>query len=521
MHWSFKLAEQIVAKQPNKELYTVAAGISPSGSVHIGNYREFITNYYVARALQSMGKNVRLLFSWDNFDRFRKVPKNVQVEGFQKYIGYPYSDVPNPFGDGTYAQHFQAEFESALKVLQMNEVPFVAMYQADEYRSGRYDDQIIHSLKERKKIYDIIASFKTQEESNEAREAYYPIAVYCRLCGRDTTKIVGISADCETVEYRCDCGHNESIGVRKAGNIKLVWKVDWPMRWAAEDVAFEAAGIDHHSDGGSFQVAARVAKEIFGINAPESVCYGWIGIKGLGDMHSSSGINLTPAQLLNIYEPEILRWLYAKYAPMDAFDFGFDETIVRHYSEFDRHVANYFAGNMTEDYEKAVYQLCLFKDTRAKSKVSFGSLTTVAPLAEFNEALIKNMLAKAGDSFTADSSERVQKVKFWLENYAPDKIYKLLVGFNFEFYNTLSDEQKATLNRLHEFLVTDHSEAEIQQHLYDLINKPDATKKENQAAQREYFKVFYNMLFGRDDGPRLYLYLAAANKDKYLPLLKK
>ena len=45
MHWSYELAQEILKKYPNREEYVVASGISPSGSVHIGNYREFITQY--------------------------------------------------------------------------------------------------------------------------------------------------------------------------------------------------------------------------------------------------------------------------------------------------------------------------------------------------------------------------------------------------------------------------------------------------------------------------------------------
>ena len=38
MHWAEKIAKQIIERNPNKEEYVCAAGISPSGSVHIGNF---------------------------------------------------------------------------------------------------------------------------------------------------------------------------------------------------------------------------------------------------------------------------------------------------------------------------------------------------------------------------------------------------------------------------------------------------------------------------------------------------
>ena len=48
-----------------------------------------------------MGKKAKLLFSWDEFDRLRKVPVNVAKADadMEKYIGCPYVDVKNPFKD--------------------------------------------------------------------------------------------------------------------------------------------------------------------------------------------------------------------------------------------------------------------------------------------------------------------------------------------------------------------------------------------------------------------------------------
>ena len=84
MHWSERIADKIIERNPNKKVYVCAAGTSPSGSVHIGNFRDVAVPYFVARALKNKGKNVRFLLSWDDFDRFRKVPVNVSkiVDGY-------------------------------------------------------------------------------------------------------------------------------------------------------------------------------------------------------------------------------------------------------------------------------------------------------------------------------------------------------------------------------------------------------------------------------------------------------
>ena len=68
----------------------------------------------VCKAIEKQGKKARLLFSWDDFDRCRKIPANVQAvvgDTYDKYIGTPYVDIPDPWGcHENYAEHFKAEF---------------------------------------------------------------------------------------------------------------------------------------------------------------------------------------------------------------------------------------------------------------------------------------------------------------------------------------------------------------------------------------------------------------------------
>ena len=87
-HWANELAEKVIAQRPDKEEYVCAAGVSPSGSVHIGNFRDIATSLFVVKALQKKGKKAKLLLSWDDFDRLRKVPSNIAsiTENFEENI---------------------------------------------------------------------------------------------------------------------------------------------------------------------------------------------------------------------------------------------------------------------------------------------------------------------------------------------------------------------------------------------------------------------------------------------------
>ena len=57
-------------------MFVCASGISPSGSVHIGNFREIVTTYFVVRALQDLGKRLVLYF---------RGMIMIGLEKFQKY----------------------------------------------------------------------------------------------------------------------------------------------------------------------------------------------------------------------------------------------------------------------------------------------------------------------------------------------------------------------------------------------------------------------------------------------------
>ena len=90
-----------------------------------------------------------------------------------------------------------------------------------------------------------------------------------------------------------------------------------------------------------------------------------------------------------------------------------------------------------------------------------------------------------------------------------------------EYAATVSAEEKAVVKKLYDYLKKAETikDKEVQQFIYDCVNNPNLTKKENMAVQQRYFKIFYNLLFGTDAGPRLYLFFAASDKASYIELL--
>ncbi len=499
-----------------------AAGISPSGSIHIGNFRDIATSLFVVKALERRGKKAKLLFSWDEYDRIRKIPVNVARANsdMEKYIGTSYADAPNPFGteEKTYAEYFEREFEASIARFG---IKMDYRYQAQMNRSGKYKDYVIEALQKRGEIFDILDSFRTQDAQEGEREAYYPVSIYCPECGRDTTKITALSEDCTRADYVCKCGHRGVHDFRTDYNCKLAWKIDWPMRWKYEQVDFEPGGKDHASPGGSYETSKVIAEKIFQIQAPLFQGYEFIGIKGsTGKMSGSTGLNLTPDTLLKIYQPEIILWLYAKSEPNKAFDFCFDDGILRQYFEFDRQYKSWLEGT-ADEHVQDIMKSCLMFEEKIKL-VPMSHLVQLGSIVDFNVEMLETVFAKIGTPYKyEDFKDRLDLARYWLENCSPENANKLCPVRNWEVYRGLDEKEKEAVSLLHQELSQNtYTLEELNTELYEIPKKIYGYEAENlKGLQGTFFKNVYRLLLNKEKGPRLYLFLYAIEKEQYLGLL--
>ncbi|MBQ9784999.1 MAG: lysine--tRNA ligase [Clostridia bacterium] len=534
MHWSEEIAQRIIERNPNKEEYVCAAGISPSGSVHIGNFRDVATPLFVVKALQKMGKKAKLLFSWDEYDRCRKIPANVQAvvgNTYDKYIGCPYVDIPDPWGcHENYAAHFEEEFLNSIKPFG---IELDCRYQAQMYRSGKYQKDILESLKKRGEIFEILDSFKTKDtskseaelkaEHDAEKEKYYPVSIFCPECHTDFTTITSLSEDCTEADYVCRCGHSGHFNFTTDTDCKLGWKIDWPMRWRYEDVDFEPGGKDHAAPTGSYSNSKIISKKIFNHEAPLFQGYEFIGIKGMtGKMSSSSGLNLTPETLLKLYQPEVILWLYSKTDPTKAFDFCFDDGILRQYFEFDKMLCDVREGR-ANDAVKEIMEACSIEGREIET-VPMSLLVQLGSIVNFNVPMLETVFEKIGTPYKAEQfADRLDRAKFWLEQCAPDQVNRLRATRNFEVWNTLDDNEKKAIELLHAYIAKGgYSLDELNAELYAIPKTVWGTgmsDKELKGIQGAFFRTVYKLLIDKEKGPRLYLFLYAIEPEKYVGLL--
>jgi lysyl-tRNA synthetase class 1 len=530
VHWADIVADEIIGKFPDKDVYTCAAGISPSGVVHFGNLRDVMITHAVAKALENKGKKTRIIFSWDDLDRFRKVP--VGLPPFMaEHIGKPLSMIPDLLGVyGSYAARYEKKFEETIDMLG---IPLEYKYQTQEYLSGKYAEYIDIAIKQRKKIAATLFGFMSEigkkekgVVENKFIDSYYPISIYSRFTGKDATRI--INYENYHLTYEClETGDTETIDIRNGHQIKLSWKVDWPMRWKHENIVFEPGGHDHASPGGSYDVSSVIAREIYGIEPPVFVGYQFIGIQGLdGKMSGSSGNAIAPGELLKIYEPEMLKWLYMRRSPNQSFQLSFGTEIIRQYDEFDKEINEFREGKLVNEGKRSLelsfaaknsfFNVTNYKPTSFKQIASFGQIV------DWDKEKLAFIFGKNEISFDSTLLKvRMDKARAWLTIYNSEEQIVLLEEKNLNYYQTLDGDNIAWVARLVNYLKGKGSFdiAELEKELYSIPKLDVLEQKENALRQRAFFKNIYNLLIGKDAGPRLATFIWATPVAKILLLL--
>ncbi|WP_377320678.1 lysine--tRNA ligase [Pimelobacter simplex] len=516
------------------DLVTCASGISPSGPIHLGNLREFLTVHFVAEEIRRRGINVRHLHSWDDYDRFRKVPAGVDPS-WSEHIGRPLSAVPDPTGEFTsWAERYKAPLRAALAEMGCD---MVEVNQTEMYTSGAYREQVLTAIRKRGEIESVMARFRTKktddapaddEGSTEGDLARFPYKPYCRGCGRDTVTLTSYDDETTDLAYTCDaCGDSYVTNVATQNEGKLVWKVDWPMRWTYEGVHFEPGGVDHASPGSSYTVGKELVGPIFGGTAPSFVGYSFVGVAGMPKMSSSKGGVPTAAEALRILEAPILRWLYVRRQPKQAFNVDFGQEVLRLYDEWDALTKK---AAIPEKRDAAVLAW-----ERASATSTAGTLPTPAVVVPFRmlssvadvTAGSREITARTVGATEADLEPRLDKAATWITSYVdPEERTTVREAADTARLAALDDDEARWLGLLLDGLPASFADADEMTTLIYGVPKvarglavDDAPTDEVKADQKAFFKLLYHLLVDAERGPRLPTLFAALGPDKVRTLL--
>ncbi|MDR2186096.1 MAG: lysine--tRNA ligase [Treponema sp.] len=534
-HWADITAEKIIREKGGKACYTCASGITPSGTVHIGNFREIISVDLVVRALRDMGKKARFIYSWDDYDVFRKVPKNMpNQEELAKYLRFPITMVPDPWGrDESYARHNEVDVETILPLVGIEPE---YLYQAQKYRASAYAQGIRRALERRETLKAILDIFR--DEDHKIQGEWWPVNVFCEKCSRDETDIDGWDEDWGLTYHCRSCGHEETVDIRRAKGIKLGWRIDWPMRWEYEQVDFEPAGKDHHSQGGSFDTARHVCKDVYGWDAPVTFQYDFIGSKGSpGKMSSSTGRVINIEDVLRVYTPELTRYLFAGTRPNTEFTISFDLDVIKIYEDYDRIERIAWKLEAAKDegaYQRArrIYELSQvnpgiklegtppfqvpFRHLSNLIQIAGGDIDKV--LAGFGEDAPESSggIPNTGAEQAARLRNRCTCARYWAEECAPEEFRFRLKPAGAPPAEELSAEERKAVRELRDQVIAGIDQFKDDKACAEAVYK---TAEYAGLEGKVLFRAAYQALIGKDQGPRLANFLRSIDKERLLGIL--
>lgn len=570
--WVSRFADEVIAESerraPGKPV-VVASGLSPSGPIHLGNLREVMTPHLVADEIRRRGYTVRHLISWDDYDRYRKVPNGVEGvdASWAEHIGKPLTSVPAPAGSAhpNWAEHFKAAMTASLDELG---VEYDGISQTEQYLAGTYREQILHAMRHRADIDAVLDRYRTKKDpaagakggkkpqqkkvdeaeleaeagSGAAGEddgsggsaGYFPYKPYCGNCEKDLTTVTSYDDESTELNYTCTaCGFAETVRLKEFNRGKLVWKVDWPMRWAFEGVIFEPSGVDHSSPGSSFVVGGQIVREIFDGVQPIGPMYAFVGISGMAKMSSSKGGVPTPADALKIMEAPLLRWLYARRRPNQSFKIAFDQEIQRLYDEWDS-LGRKVADGSVLPADAAAYARAI--GTAAGELPStprplpYRTLASVADITAGAEDQTLRILSELDPSTPLTSLDevrpRLDRAENWITTQVPAEARTIVRDEpDKELLGSLDEQGSESLRLLLEGLDSHWSLDGLTTLVYGVpktlagLEADAKPTPELKAAQRSFFALLYRLLVSRDTGPRLPTLLLAVGADRVRRLL--
>ena len=352
-------------------------------------------------------------------------------------------------------------------------------------------------------------------------EAYWPVSVFCSKCNRDTTEITGYDGE-YGVSYKCECGHEATEDLRTSKGFKLGWRVDWPMRWNEEKVVFEPGGKDHVSPGGSYDTAKLVSKKVYGWDAPVTMKYDFVGLKGIpGKMSSSKGKVIALPDALCVYQPEVLRYIFAVNKVDHEFAISFDLDVITMYEAYDRteRIAWGLEQAKNDDvanHEKRVYLLSQIEPELPRVmpyQIGFRMLTTLLQTYSGDIDAVIASLSDVRDEQKDCLKRRCECAWYWITECAPED-FKFALRIESGAL-ALSDAEKAVVEKMKSDVlpfVESSGEQELSQKIYDAAVGCGIKPK-------ELFGIMYRVLIGKEQGPRLASFMKIIGKEKLEKIL--
>ena len=525
--WADAVADVIEARDPEDPI-VIKGGVSPSGVPHLGHVNEIMRGYFVAEALRERGHEVRQVFTSDDRDPLRKLPRkladvdgnivglgDVDAGALGRNLGKPYTDIPDPFGESeSYAAHFAALLKADADRL---DVPVEMLSNTEMYEAGEFDDVVAHVLERADVAREVLSEYQSKID-----EDYVPFNPVCAECGKITETVTSVDVDAGTVEYVCTdmtvgdetiegCGHEGTATFREG---KFPWRFEWPAQWQILGVDFEPFGKDHAE--GSWPSGEDIARNVLEIEPPVPMVYEWFTLNGEA-LSSSAGNVVTVAEMLDLLEPEVLRYFFAL-NPRKARDFDVSR-LDQFVDDFDRFERAYF-GDVDDEsltaFAERAYPFVVeeVREERVRLPYTFAAVLGMTDNRDLRIEMARNEGYFDDDTpewAIEEALERVDRARAWAEREDNEYNYRIQE----DLPDVAFDEPiEAALDELADFVEAGHDGEAIQGEMYETARRHDIEVG-------DFFEAGYLLFFDQPQGPRLGEFLGELDTEFVVKRLRR
>ena len=484
-------------------------GYGPSGLPHIGTFNEVVRTTMVRcafRALTGDAIPTRLISFSDDMDGLRKVPPNVpNPELLTEDLGKPLTVVRDPFGQhSSFAAHNNARLRAFLDAYGF-EYEFVSSTEC--YRAGRFDETLLKALAR----FDDIQAVMLPTLGPERRATYSCFLPISPTTGRVLqVPTLERHVDRGTIVFEDEDGTRAEVPVT-GGAVKMQWKPDWAMRWAALGVDYEMSGKDLID---SVKASSRICKVLGGV-PPDGFNYELFLDEHNQKISKTKGNGLSMEDWQRYGAPESLAY-YIFGSPRSAKKLYFDvipkasDEYLQQLDAYNRDTGESGAPAL----DNPVWHVHMGRPPAKGSPVSFSLLLNLVSAANaHSKEILWGFISRYIPGATAESEPLLDRLAGYALHYYEDFVRP------HKRFRAPDERERAAMQDLARrlrALPKDCKDAElIQNEVYA------AGKDAGFEPLRGWFQALYEVLLGQSQGPRFGSFAAIFGLDETLALIDR
>ncbi|RWK98925.1 MAG: lysine--tRNA ligase [Mesorhizobium sp.] len=500
--WPFEEARKIVERYKGTdfpETVLFETGYGPSGLPHIGTFGEVARTSMVRHAFRVLtGDTVKtkiLCFS-DDMDGMRKIPDNVPDRAaLEPHLHKPLSSVPNPFG-GDYASFADHNNAMLCRFLDTFGFDYEFASATEYYKAGRFDETLLRAAER----FDEIMAVMLPTLGGERQATYSPFLPISPKSGRVLyVPMKHVDAKAGTITFDDD-GTETTLPIT-GGRVKLQWKPDFGMRWAALGVDFEMFGKDHQTNAVIYD---RICN-ILGGRAPEHFVYELFLDENGQKISKSKGNGLTIDEWLTYAPTESLE-LYMYQRPRQAKKLYFD-VIPKAVDEYYAFLSAYRRQEWKERLGNPVWHMHDGNPPVVDLPVSFALLLNLVSASNAqNKDVLWGFILRHTSGVTPKTHPELNRLAEYAIRYFDDFVKPAKV------YRAADAVEREALTKLSEALAALPPDADgeaIQNVALNVARKIERYQDHSKQSPEggpgvsvAFFQMIYQVLIGQERGPR-------------------